>query len=227
MSSSAPDDAKTPRRTSNTGNVRGLPAAVVEGRGAAEAARRRGAGRAVRRVALGRVENGALRARGGREAPRYFSRCFCGPTCLTGPWALPLERRREPRRVPCLRVRCVDLNSLSGTSAAERLRPRPTRVLSVPRGLVGAGASFLSAPCAASQAQLKQAVGNFFSKPKDVPPGVTLRHGRLWTPTKPGEEEKKFKRDRPKRPELRVFCPSSPHGCFWRPGGLLRRPGVL
>ena len=75
MSSSAPDDAKTPRRTSNTGNVRGLPAAVVEGRRAAEAARRRGAWGAVRRVALGRVDNGAFRARGGSGARRYFSRC--------------------------------------------------------------------------------------------------------------------------------------------------------
>ena len=110
------------------------------------------------------------------------------------------------------------MNSLSGTSAAERLRPRPKRVLSVPRGLVGAGASFLSAPCAASQAQLKQAVGNFFSKPKDVPPGVTLRHGRLWTPTKPGEEEKKFERGRPKRPEPRGFCPNSSHRTLLAPG---------
>ena len=148
VSSSASDDAKAPRRTSDAACVRGLPAAVVEGRRAAEAARRRGRRRAVRRVALGRVENGALRARGGREAPRYFSRCFCGPTCLTGPWALPLEARREPRRVPCLRVRCADLNSLSGTSAAERLHPRSERVFSLPRGLVGSGATFLSAPCA-------------------------------------------------------------------------------
>ena len=106
-----------------------------------------------------------------------------------------------------MRVRCVDLNSLSGTSAAERLRPRPKRVLSVPRGLVGAGASFLSAPCAASQAQLKQAVGNFFSKPKDVPPGVILRHGRLRKPTKPGEEEKKIERGRPKRSRASSVLP--------------------
>ena len=40
--------------------ARGLPAAVVEGRRAAEAAGRRGRRRAVRRVALGRVYNGAV-----------------------------------------------------------------------------------------------------------------------------------------------------------------------
>ena len=63
--------------------ARGLPAAVVEGRRAAEAARRRGAGRAVRRVALGRVENGALRARGGSGARRYFFILFAaGPACV-------------------------------------------------------------------------------------------------------------------------------------------------
>ena len=88
MSSSAPDDAKTPRRTSNTGNVRGLPAAVVEGRGAAEAARRRGAGRAVRRVALGRVYNGAVGPAAvlGRAATSLF--CLLRAPRVSGPWAL-------------------------------------------------------------------------------------------------------------------------------------------
>jgi len=79
---------KAPRRTSDAACARGLPAAVVEGRGAAEAARRRGAGRAVRRVALGRVYNGAVGPAAvlGRAATSLF--CLLRAPRVSGPWAL-------------------------------------------------------------------------------------------------------------------------------------------
>ena len=69
-------------------DARGLPAAVVEGRRAAEAARRRGAGRAVRRVALGRVYNGAVGPAAvlGRAATSLF--CLLRAPRVSGPWAL-------------------------------------------------------------------------------------------------------------------------------------------
>ena len=66
--------------------------------------------------------------------------------------------------------------------------------------------AFLSTPCAAS-ISLNMILGQLLSKPKDAPPGVTLRRGRLRTPTKPGEEEKKFERGRPKRSRASSVLP--------------------
>ena len=80
VSSSASDDAKAPRQTSDAERARGLPAAVVEGRRG-----RRGrpppSGWARRTASsLGPCLKWCCRARGGRGARRYF--CF---TCFAGP----------------------------------------------------------------------------------------------------------------------------------------------
>ena len=117
VSSNASDDAKAPQQTSNAACARGLPAAVVEGRRAAEAARRRGAGRAVRRVALGRVYNGAV---GPAAVPVRAATSLdvrCGPREITGPWEAPGGALSNKALKLAFCLCWLNLNSLSGSSA--------------------------------------------------------------------------------------------------------------